>query len=88
MECKGLNFARGVDLNRSEIKDFKILNNTIFFPFLAVSGIGEKVAEKIVNYRQEKGKITNYKEELQGILNTNHLQQLTNLQEYNLLINL
>ena len=53
-----------------------------------MSGIGEKVAEKIVNYRQEKGKITNYKEELQGILNTNHLQQLTNLQEYNLLINL
>jgi DNA polymerase III alpha subunit (gram-positive type) len=88
MECKGLNFVRGVDLNESEIKDFKILNNTIYFPFLAVSGIGEKVAEKIVNYRQEKGKITNYKEELQGILNTNHLQQLTNLQEYNLLINL
>lgn len=58
MECKGLNFARGVDLNKSEIKDFKILDNTIYFPFLAVGGIGEKIAEKIVNYRQEKGEIT------------------------------
>ena len=58
MECKGLNFARGVDLNKSEIKDFKILNNTIYFPFTAVSGIGEKIAEKIISYRQENGKIT------------------------------
>jgi len=59
MEAKGLGFARGVDFNNSEIKVFKIENNTIYFPFTAVSGIGEKVAEKIISYRREKGKITN-----------------------------
>ncbi|CAH1756656.1 12696_t:CDS:2 [Entrophospora sp. SA101] len=51
----GLGFARGVDLNKSEIRDFKIENNTIYFPFTAISGIGEKVAEKIISYRQEHG---------------------------------
>ncbi|CAJ0748933.1 19188_t:CDS:2 [Entrophospora sp. SA101] len=55
MEMKGLGFARGVDLNKSEIRDFKIENNTIYFPFTAISGIGEKVAEKIISYRQEHG---------------------------------
>lgn len=58
MEYKGLGFARGVDLNQSEIKDFKIENNTIYFPFTAISGIGEKLAEKIINYRSEQGQIT------------------------------
>lgn len=89
MEHKGFGFARGVDLNKSEIKDFKIANQTIYFPFTAISGIGEKLAEKIINYRQEKGQITsNWPEELQGVLNVNHLEQLTNLQKHNLLINL
>ena len=58
MEAKGLGFARGVDFNKSGTKDFKIENNTIYFPFTAVSGIGEKIAEKIISYRQENGKIT------------------------------
>jgi len=88
MEAKGLGFARGVDFNKSEIKDFKIENNTIYFPFMAVSKIGEKVAEKIVSYRQEKGRITHWKEELSSLLNINHIQQLENLEKYNLIINL
>ena len=58
MELKGLNFARGVDFNKSEMKDFRIENNAIYFPFTAIAGFGEKLAEKIIAYRQEKGKIT------------------------------
>jgi DNA polymerase III alpha subunit (gram-positive type) len=58
MELKGLSFLRGLDFNKSEIKDFKIESNTIYFPFSAVTGIGEKLAEKIIAYRQEKGKIS------------------------------
>jgi DNA polymerase III alpha subunit (gram-positive type) len=89
MELKGLNFSCGVDLNKSEIKDFKIEKNIIYFPLTAIGGFGEKLTEKIVNYRQEKGSISsNWKEELAGLLNINHLQQLANLQKYNLLINL
>jgi DNA polymerase III alpha subunit (gram-positive type) len=57
METKELKFARGLDFNNSEIKDFKIENDTIFFPFTAVAGIGEKVAQKIIAYRQEKGSL-------------------------------
>jgi|SRR5437763_1742255 len=89
MEHKGLGFIRGIDLNKSEIKDFKITDNTIYFPFTAITGIGEKLAEKIINYRLERGRLTsNWQEELKKILNVNHLQQLINLQEHNLLINL
>ena len=89
MEAKGLGFARGVDFNKSGTKDFKIENNTIYFPFTAVAGIGEKLADKIITYRQEKGRITSkWKEELKGILNINHLQQLENLEKHNLIINL
>jgi hypothetical protein len=47
------------------------------------------VAEKIMTCRQNQGKITaDWKKELTGLLNINHLQQLENLQKYNLLINL
>ena len=49
---------REVDFNHSEEKDFKIENNTIYFPFTAITGIGQKVAEKIISYRKEKGIIT------------------------------
>jgi DNA polymerase III alpha subunit (gram-positive type) len=59
MEMKGLKFTLGLDFNNSEVKDFKIENNTIYFPFTAIAGIGEKLADKIVAYRQEKGQITN-----------------------------
>jgi DNA uptake protein ComE-like DNA-binding protein len=44
------------------------------------------MAKKITDYRQKKGQITNWKEELQGILNINHVQQIENLEKYNLLI--
>ncbi|MCE8163344.1 MAG: hypothetical protein I3273_03355 [Candidatus Moeniiplasma glomeromycotorum] len=89
MEIKGFGFKRGIDFNQSEVKNFKIENNTIYFPFTAITGIGDKVAEKIMTCRQTQGKITaNWKKELTGLLNINHLQQLENLQKYNLLINL
>ncbi|RHZ35175.1 hypothetical protein [endosymbiont GvMRE of Glomus versiforme] len=88
MEMKGLGFARGLDFNNSQIRDFKIENKTIYFPFTAIAGIGERLAEKIIAYRQEKGQITNnWKEELNEILNINHLQQLENMERYNLIIN-
>lgn len=89
MAIKGFDFPRGVDFNQSEAKDFKIVNNTIYFPFTAIGGIGEKVAEKIIAYRQEKGQITsNWREELGEFLNSGHIQKLENLQKYNLIINL
>jgi DNA polymerase III alpha subunit (gram-positive type) len=89
MEMKGLKLTRGLDFNNSEIKDFKIEDNTIYFPFTAIAGIGEKLAEKIIAYRQEKGRIaSNWKEELSGILNINHIQQLENLEKHHLIINL
>ena len=89
MELKGLSFSRGLDFNKSEIRDFKIEDNTIYFPLSAVTGIGEKLAEKIITHRQEKGKISgNWKEELTGLLNINHIQQLENLTKHNLIINL
>jgi hypothetical protein len=47
------------------------------------------LADKIIAYRQEKGQITsNWKEELTGVLNINHIQQLENLEKHNLIINL
>jgi hypothetical protein len=47
------------------------------------------LAEKIITYRQEKGQITNnWREELTGVLNINHIQQLENLEKHNLIINL
>jgi DNA polymerase III alpha subunit (gram-positive type) len=58
MEVKGFGFKRGIDFNQSEVKNFKIENNTIYFPFTAITGIGDKVAEKIMTCRQNQGKIT------------------------------
>jgi hypothetical protein len=57
MEMKNLGFNRGIDFNESEVKNFKIQNGTIYFPFTAITGVGEVVAEKIVKYRNEKGRI-------------------------------
>jgi DNA polymerase III alpha subunit (gram-positive type) len=57
MEMENLGFKKGVDFNESEVKSFKIKNETIYFPFTAVNGIGEKVAEKIVCYRNNNKRI-------------------------------
>jgi DNA polymerase III alpha subunit (gram-positive type) len=86
IEMKGYVFPRGVDFNNSEVKNFKIENNKILIPFTAVNGIGEKAGEKITAYRQEKGKIVNWKDELEKLLNKNHVEQLENLAKYNLII--
>lgn len=87
MKQKNLDFRLGIDFNRSTIKNFQITNKQILIPFSAIAGIGEVVAKKITDYRQQKGQITDWKEELRGILNINHIQQLENLEKYDLLIN-
>ena len=56
-EAKGLKINRGLDFNNSEIRDFKLKDNTFFFPFVSVTGVGEKTAEEIIAYRKEKGEI-------------------------------
>ena len=87
METKQLGFVRGIDFNNSEINDFKIEGKTIFFPFTSIAGIGEKAAEKIINYKKEKKMISkNWREELKGLINSNHIQQLENLEKYNLIL--
>lgn len=86
IELKGYIFPRGIDFNNSEVKNFKIENNKILIPFTAVTGIGEKVAEKIIAYRLEKGKIANWKEEISTLLNKNHLEQIEHLEKFHLII--
>jgi len=87
MKIKGLDFPSGIDFNHSEEKEFKIENNTIYFPFTAITGIGGKIAEKIISYRKEKGVITDWRENLTTLLNTNHIQKLESLEKYNLILN-
>lgn len=89
MENKELQFQRGVSFNYSEAKDFKIENDIIYFPFTAVNGIGETVANKIIAYRQQKGLINNkenWQNEISKLLNVNHIKQLADLEKHNILI--
>ncbi|CAH1760561.1 12935_t:CDS:2 [Entrophospora sp. SA101] len=58
MKKNHLDFRLGVDFNRSETKNFQIINGQILIPFLAITGIGESYAQKIIA-RQQKGQITN-----------------------------
>lgn len=86
IETKNLGSKRKISFNKSQAKNFIIEENNIYFPFVAVTGIGEKLAQKIIYYRQSKGKITsNWKEELADLLNINHVRQLQNLERYNLI---
>jgi hypothetical protein len=87
MKQKKLDFQLGVDFNKSEIKNFQISEGKILIPFSAIAGIGEVIAKKITDYRQQKGQIDNWKEELVKVLNKNHLEQLEYLEKYRLIIN-
>ncbi|RHZ36896.1 hypothetical protein [endosymbiont GvMRE of Glomus versiforme] len=86
MKKKHLDFRLGVDFNKSETKNFQIINGQILIPFTAITGIGESYARRIIDYRQQKGQINNWKEELATVLNKNHLEQLENLEKYHLII--
>jgi DNA polymerase-3 subunit alpha (Gram-positive type) len=59
MKQRNLDFRIGIDFNKSEIKNFQISEGKILIPFLAITGIGEVIANKITNYRQQKGQIAN-----------------------------
>jgi len=59
MKQKKLDFQLGVDFNKSEIKNFQISEGKILIPFSAIAGIGEVIAKKITDYRQQKGQIDN-----------------------------
>jgi len=59
MKQKNLDFQIGIDFNRSEIKNFQISEGKILIPFSAITGIGEVIAKKITDYRQQKGQINN-----------------------------
>lgn len=87
MKQKNLDFRLGLDFNKSEVKNFQIIENKILIPFSAITGIGEIAAKRIIDYRQQTGQITNWKEELSTVLNKNHLQQLGYLEKYQLIIN-
>jgi len=87
MKSKNFEFSLGLDFNKSDSKKFKIENDKIYFPFNSINGIGEKVAEKIINYRENKEKITiNWEEELGSILNSNNIKRIKELQKYELII--
>ncbi|CAI2199457.1 13184_t:CDS:2, partial [Funneliformis geosporum] len=59
MKQKNLDFQIGLDFNQSEIKNFQISEGKILIPFSAITGIGEVIAKKITDYRQQKGQINN-----------------------------
>jgi len=59
MKKKGLEFSLGIDFNKSDIKNFQTINGQILIPFLAITGVGESYARRIIDYRQKKGQIIN-----------------------------
>jgi len=59
MKKKNLEFSLGIDFNKSDIKNFQIVNGQILVPFLAITGVGESYARRIIDYRQKKGEIIN-----------------------------
>jgi len=47
---RGIKFA-AVDLYKSEVKNFKIVNNRLLCPFTSIDGLGENAAAKLVEER-------------------------------------
>lgn len=86
MKQQNLDFRLGIDFNKSAVKNFQIVNGQILIPFSALAGVGEVAAKKITDYREQKKRINNWKEELAAILNKNHLEQLEYLKKYHLII--
>ena len=55
MQARGISFKL-IDINKSEAKNFIIdkENNTIICPFSSLDGLGEQVAQSIIDARKEK----------------------------------
>ena len=86
MKEAGLNPKIGIDLNHSLAKIFFVKNGIIYFPFNTLSGMGPKISEKIINYREKKKISKNWEEELSGMLNVNQIKKLNDLDQYGLMI--
>lgn len=84
---RGFKFTLGMDFNSSALNDFSFVDGKMLIPFTAISGVGEKVAEKIIKYRTTNGKINNWKEDLKSLLNKKNFEQILNLEENGLLFN-
>lgn len=54
MERKQFKYKRGISLNNSEEKVFKIEDGVIFFPLLAISGFGKKIVDNLIAYRKNE----------------------------------
>ncbi len=84
---KGFNYTVGVDFNNSETHNFKFVDGKMLIPFLAITGIGEALANKLIAYRENYCRINYWKDDLKGILNKKHFEQFLDLEENNLLFN-
>ena len=87
MDQKQLKYRRGVDLNNSEEANFKVENEVILFPLLSIAGFGKAAVETLTFYRKKNIILqNNWKESLSNLLNINHIKQLSDLEENNMLI--
>lgn len=78
---KGYRVSIGVDFNLSDVNNFSFASNKLLIPFLAVSGVGESLSKKIVEYREKNKKITDWKEQLKDILRKNNFEQFIELEK-------
>jgi len=54
---KGFKFEIGIDFNDSDVTNFKFKNGKMLIPFSAITGVGDAVSAKIIDYRNENGSI-------------------------------
>ncbi|WNE41953.1 MAG: DNA polymerase III PolC-type [Mycoplasmataceae bacterium] len=83
---KGFKFEIGIDFNDSDITNFKFKNGKMLIPFSAITGVGDAVSAKIIDYRSEKGSINDWKEDIKDIINKKVYEQFLNLENNNLII--
>ena len=82
---RGFEFTIGLDFNTSSLNNFSFINGKMLIPFTAITGVGTKVAEKIIAYRTTNGRINDWKEDLKTILNKKNFEQVLNLEDNGLL---
>lgn len=82
---RGFKFTIGLDFNASSLNDFSFVDGKMLIPFTAITGVGAKVAEKIIDYRTTNGRINDWKEDLKSILNKKNFEQVSNLEDNGLL---
>ena len=58
----------------------------MLIPFSAITGVGDAVSAKIIDYRSEKGSINDWKEDIKNIINKKVYEQFSNLEDNNLII--